>query len=168
MHRGSLMVLPSGAQLCPVSFCSTPRRWRSLSAGSTLGSQSLLSPRLSMPDPIEYRRTNYPIVRRSVGYPIVRQMPVCLPHIPGRGGTSPRFWYATPPPSPPPPLVSCQGSTANGHTYRGAKGARIIFFSFPLPILSTLHPNTILEPNLDSDAHPNPQPTPNPTHKPYP
>ena len=42
------------------------------------------------------------------------------------------------------------------------------FFSFPLPILSTLHPNTILEPNLDSNAHPNPQPTPNPTHKPYP
>ena len=42
------------------------------------------------------------------------------------------------------------------------------FFSFPLPILSTLHPNTILEPNLDSNAHPNPQPTPNPTPKPYP
>ena len=42
------------------------------------------------------------------------------------------------------------------------------FFSFPLPILSTLHPNTILEPNLDSNTHPNPQPTPNPTPKPYP
>ena len=87
------------------------------------------------------------------------------------GGTSPRFWYVTPPPPPPPcppgPL-SCQGSTATGHTYGGAEGARNFFFSFPLPILSTLHPNTILEPNLDSNAHPNPQPTPNPTHKPYP
>ena len=41
-------------------------------------------------------------------------------------------------------------------------------FSFPLPILSTLHPNIILEPNLDSNAHPNPQPTPNPTPKPFP
>ena len=40
--------------------------------------------------------------------------------------------------------------------------------SFPLPILSTLHPNIILEPNLDSNAHPNPQPTPNPTPKPFP
>ena len=48
-----------------------------------------------------------------------------------------------------------------------AEGNRI-FFSFPSPILSTLHPNTILEPNLDSNAHPNPQPTPNPTHKRYP
>ena len=27
-------------------------------------------------------------------------------------------------------------------------------------ILSTLHPNTILKPNLDSNTHPNPQPTP--------
>ena len=42
------------------------------------------------------------------------------------------------------------------------------FFSFPLPIFCTMHPNTILEPNLDSNAHPNPQPTPNPTPKPYP
>ena len=48
------------------------------------------------------------------------------------------------------------------------KAPEKIFFSFPLPILSTLHPNTILEPNLDSNAHPHPQPTPNPTHKPYP
>ena len=78
-----------------------------------------------------------------------------------------------PPPPPPPPLyppgpLSCQGSTATGRTYGGAEGAQNFFFSFPLPILSTLHPNTILEPNLDSNAHPNPQPTPNPTHKPYP
>ena len=43
-----------------------------------------------------------------------------------------------------------------------------IFFSFPLPNLSTLHPNIILEPNLDSTAHPNPQPTPNPTPKTFP
>ena len=72
-----------------------------------------------------------------------------------------------PPPCPPGPL-SYQGSIATGHTYGGAKGARNFFFSFPLPILSTLHLNTILETNLDSNAHPNPQPTPNPTHKPYP
>ena len=42
------------------------------------------------------------------------------------------------------------------------------FFSFPLPILSILHPNIILEPNLDSNAHPNPQPIPNPTPKAFP
>ena len=85
------------------------------------------------------------------------------------GGTSPRFWYAT----PPPPLPALRAHLV-------AKGQQLLaihivapkapenFFSFPLPILSTLHPNTILEPNLDSNAHPNPQPTPNPTHKPYP
>ena len=32
--------------------------------------------------------------------------------------------------------------------------------------LSTLHPNTILKPNLDSNAHSNPQPTPDPTSNP--
>ena len=73
-----------------------------------------------------------------------------------------------PPPPCPPGQLSCQGSTATGHTYGGAEGARKFFFSFPLPILSTLHPNIILEPNLDSNAHPNPQPTPNPTPKPFP
>ena len=58
-----------------------------------------------------------------------------------------------PPPFPPGPL-SCQGSIATGHTYGGAEGARKFFFSLPLPILSTLHPNTILEPNLDSNVQP--------------
>ena len=68
------------------------------------------------------------------------------------------------PPCPPGPL-SCQGSIATSHTYGGAKGAGEFFlFSFS-PILSTLHLNAILEPNLDSNAHPNPQPTPNPTPK---
>ena len=73
-----------------------------------------------------------------------------------------------PPPSLPPGPLSCQGSTATGHTYGGAEGAQNFFFFIPLPILSTFHPNTILEPNFASNAHPNPQPTPNPTHKPYP
>ena len=38
----------------------------------------------------------------------------------------------------------------------GTKGAR-------RKILSTLHPNTILKPNLDPNARPNPTPSPNPT-----
>ena len=41
-----------------------------------------------------------------------------------------------------------------------------------LPAQAVEHPNAILEPNLDSNAHPNPQPapnpTPNPTHDPNP
>ena len=45
------------------------------------------------------------------------------------GGTSPRSQYATPPPPPcPPGQLSCQGSTATGHTYSGAEGARNFFF----------------------------------------
>ena len=94
--------------------------------------------------------------------------------LPGGGGGAPsstphggRFWYATPPPPPPPcpPCsLSCQGSIAPGHTYGGARKK----ISFPSPILSTLHHNNILEPNLDSNAQHNPQPTPNPTPKPYP
>ena len=53
-----------------------------------------------------------------------------------------------------------------------------IFFFIPLANVASLparaveHPNAILEPNLDSNAHPNPQPapnpTPNPTHDPNP
>ena len=89
----------------------------------------------------------------------------------GTGGTSPRFWYATPPPSPPLPALRAH-LVAKGQQllaiHMVAPKAPEIFFSFSLPILSTLHPNTILEPNLDSNTHPNPQPTPNPTHKPYP
>ena len=74
---------------------------------------------------------------------------------------------------PPPPLPALRANLV-------AKGQQLLaihivapkapenFFSFPLPILSTLHPNIILEPNLDSNAHPNHQPTPNPTPKPFP
>ena len=63
--------------------------------------------------------------------------------------------------SPPPPLPALRANLV-------AKGQQLLaihivapkalenFFSFPLPILSTLHPNIILEPNLDSNAHPNP------------
>ena len=84
------------------------------------------------------------------------------------GGTSPRFWYATPPPSPP-PLPSLRAHlVAKGQQLLAIhmvapKAPEIFFFSFPLPILSTLDPNTILESNLDSNAHPNPKPTPNQT-----
>ena len=88
------------------------------------------------------------------------------------GGTSPRFWYVTPPP-PPPPLHALRAKLV-------AKGQQLLTIhmvapkapenslSFPLPILSTLHRNIILDPNLDSYAHPNPQPTPNPTPKRFP
>ena len=56
----------------------------------------------------------------------------------------------------------------------GAKGARrsINTKGALRKILSTLHPNTSLEPNPDSNAHRNPQPsrgpTPNPTPTPTP
>ena len=90
------------------------------------------------------------------------------------GGTSPRSRYATPPPLPPlPPLPALRANlVAKGQQLLAihivAPKAPEFFVSFPLPILSTLHPNIILEPNLDSNAHPNPQPTPNPTPKPFP
>ena len=50
----------------------------------------------------------------------------------------------------------------------GAKGARCSINTKGAlrKILSTLHPNTILKPNLDSNAQPDPQPTPNPTPNP--
>ena len=35
-------------------------------------------------------------------------------------------------------------------------------------ILSTLHPSTLLKPNLDPNTHPNPQPSPSPTPTPTP
>ena len=84
------------------------------------------------------------------------------------GGVSPRFWYVI---APPPPalrahLIAKRQQLLAIHMV--APKAPEKKFSFPLPILSTLHPNTILEPNLDSNAHPNPQLTPNPTPKPYP
>ena len=92
----------------------------------------------------------------SVGDPMDYTAILFPPH--HGGGGSPRFWYATPIPALRAHLV--------------AKGQQLLAIHmvapFPLPILSTLHPNTILEPNLDSNAHPNPQPTPNPTPKPYP
>ena len=85
----------------------------------------------------------------------------------GDGGTSPRVWYATPPlPALRAHLVAKGQQLLAIHMV--APKAPKFFFSFPLPILSALHPNTILEPNLDFNAHPNPQPTPNPTPKPYP
>ena len=70
----------------------------------------------------------------------------------------PQFGYATPPPPPcPPGPLSYQGSIAADHTYGGAEGAQKFFFLArvaPLPTWAVEHPNTILEPNLDSDAIP--------------
>ena len=93
----------------------------------------------------------------------------CLLHGGGRllgSGTQP------PPPFPPPLPALRAHLVAKGQQllaiHMVAPKAPEIFFSFPLPILSTLHPNIILEPNLDSNAHPNPQPTPNTTPKPFP
>ena len=42
------------------------------------------------------------------------------------------------------PVAIPRGGRLLGSTPKAPK----FFFSFPLPILSTLHPNTILEPNL--------------------
>ena len=68
------------------------------------------------------------------------------------GGTSPRFWYAT----PPPPLPALRANlVAKGQQllaiHMVAPKAPEIFFSFPLPILSTLHP---LPPPLQSSPPP--------------
>ena len=74
----------------------------------------------------------------------------------------------TPAPPPPPlpprglrPIVSCQRCCPL--VSMGAKGGRRSMNTkgAPRKILSSLHPNTILKPNLVSNAHPNPQPTPN-------
>ena len=67
-----------------------------------------------------------------------------------------------PPPCPPGPL-SYQASIATSHTYGGVEGARKFFF-IPLANVASLparaveHPNTVLYPNLDSNAHSNRQP----------
>ena len=52
----------------------------------------------------------------------------------------------------------------------GAKGARRSMGTKAArrTILSTLHPNSILKPNLDRSTHPNPQPGPIPTPTPTP
>ena len=81
----------------------------------------------------------------------------------------------SPPPPPPPPCppgpLSYQGAIATGHTYGGAEGAQNFFFIplahvASLPAQAVKHPNAILEPNLDSNAHPNPQPAPDPAPNP--
>ena len=36
------------------------------------------------------------------------------------------------------------------------------------PKASTMHPNTILKPNLDPNTHPSPKPSPDPTPRPNP
>ena len=52
-----------------------------------------------------------------------------------------------PPPCPPGPL-SCQGSTAIGHTYGGAEGAQNFFFHWPCPFCPLCTPTLSLNPNL--------------------
>ena len=52
-----------------------------------------------------------------------------------------------PPPCPPGPL-SCQGSTATGHTYGGAEGARKFFFHSPCPFCPLCTPTLSLNPTL--------------------
>ena len=73
---------------------------------------------------------------------------------------------------PPPPRALQAHMIAKGQQllaiHMVAPKAPDFFYPFPSPILSTLYPNTIPEPNLDSNAHPSPEPTPNPTPKPYP
>ena len=86
------------------------------------------------------------------------------------------------PPPPPPPRALRAHLVTKGQwlltIHMVAPKAPEIFFFIPLAHIASLpaqaveHPNAILEPNLDSNAHPNPQPapnpTPNPTHDPNP
>ena len=77
-----------------------------------------------------------------------------------RGGNSAPPRTPTTPPPPPPwglrPTVSCQRCCLE--VSMGAKGARRSMNTKGAlrKILSTLHPNTILRANLDSNAHPQP------------
>ena len=95
------------------------------------------------------------------------------------GGPSPRSRYAT----PPPPFRALRAHLVTKGQWLltihmvAPKAPEKNFF-IPLAHVASLpaqaveHPNAILEPNLDSNAHPNPQPapnpTPNPTHDPNP
>ena len=113
----------------------------------------------------------FPPWRVGILFPIlIMRSEIEVPH--DGGDVSSVLVRDSPPPSPPslPALLAIL--VAKGQqllaTHMVAPKAPENFFSFPLPILSTLHPNIILEPNLDSNAHPNPQPTPNPTPKPFP
>ena len=73
----------------------------------------------------------YHQLQRSVG-PFVAGRPEGHYWGDSTGGTSPWFWYATPPPlTCPPGPFSCQGSTATGHIYGGAEGSRNFFFIPP-------------------------------------
>ena len=60
------------------------------------------------------------------------------------------------------PTVSCHRHPKES---MGAKGARrsMGIKAAQRKILSTLHPNTILKPNLDPNTHPKPEPSPNST-----
>ena len=78
---------------------------------------------------------------------------------PGGGGgdsAAPRTPTTPPPPRGLRPTVSCQ--RCRPRASMGAKGTRRYMNTKGAlrKILSTLHPNIILKPNLDSDAHPQP------------
>ena len=79
---------------------------------------------------------------------------LCIMCVTGR--TCPRFWYATPPPVPLPALwakLVAKGQQLLAIDMVAPKAPENFFSSFHLPIWSTLHPNIVLEPNLDSNAH---------------
>ena len=84
------------------------------------------------------------------------------------GGPSPRSRYAT----PPPPLQALRAHLVTKGQWlltihMVAPKAPEFFFFIPLAHVASLpaqaleHPNAILEPNLDSNAHPNPNPNSN-------
>ena len=79
------------------------------------------------------------------------------PLVPGesrlQGGAAPQFGYATP---PPPPALRAHLVTKGSYTWWRRRRPKIFSLAHvaPLPAQAVEHPNTILEPNLDSNAIP--------------
>ena len=70
------------------------------------------------------------------------------------GGTSPRFWYTTPPPSPPPPLPALRAHlVAKGQQLLAIhmvapKAPQNFFFHSPCPFCPLCTPTLSLNPTL--------------------
>ena len=108
----------------------------------------------------------------------------CMRPLHCTGGTSPRFWYATPPPPPLPALrahLVAKGQQLLAIHMVAPKAPEIFFFHSPCPFCPLCTPTLSLNPtltlmptptlsllltlptNLTLDPNPNPSPNPNPT-----